>query len=183
MVWMIVIGVAVLAVAGFLVAASTRPDTFRFFRTARIAAAPAEVFALVNDFHAWQDWSPWAKMDPAAKNTYDGPPAGEGAVFAWDGNRKVGAGRMTILESSAPGRVRIKLEFFKPMHATSEAHFTFEPQGSETVVTWVMTGNQSYTCKCMGLVMNMDKCVGKEFEKGLASMREIAEARGAPVAV
>lgn len=179
MIWLILAGVVVAALAVFLIVAAARPNSFRFQRSGRMRAPAAEVFALVNDFHAWQEWSPWAKMDPAAKNTFDGPAAGAGAMFAWEGNRKVGAGRMTILESVPAERLRIKLEFTKPMAATSEAHFTFEPQGDETVVTWAMTGDQSYVCKCMGLVMNMDRCVGKEFEKGLASMREIAEGRGA----
>ncbi len=159
-----------------LVLASRQPVQFRITRTAVMAASPATVFALVNDFHAWQDWSPWAKMDLQCKNHYEGAAAGVGAGFSWEGNNKVGAGRMTILESRSPELIRIKLEFFKPFKATNTAEFTFRREGDQTAVTWAMFGDSNFVGKIMNVFMNCDKMVGGQFEIGLASMKSLAEA-------
>jgi len=104
-------------------------------RAATISAPAAVIFSQVNDFHKWEAWSPWAKMDPAAKNTFEGAPAGTGAIFAWAGNYKVGEGRMTLTESRPNDLIRIKLEFVRPFAATSTAEFTFRPEGNQTAVT------------------------------------------------
>jgi uncharacterized protein YndB with AHSA1/START domain len=168
--------VLVTLIGVLVVVIAVQPSEFRVVRTATIAAPPAVVFAQVNDFHKWDAWSPWAKLDPAAKYTYEGAPAGEGAVFAWSGNDKVGEGRMTLLESRSPELVRIRLEFVKPYEGTSTAEFTFKPQGEQTLVTWSMTGQNNFIGKAMCLFNDMDKMVGGEFEKGLAQMKTVAEA-------
>ena len=171
----ILIGLAALIVLALVVVA-LQPSEFRITRTAAIAAPPSAVFAQVNDFHKWEAWSPWAKLDPAVRNTFSGAPAGTGAVFAWVGNSKVGEGRMTITESRPSELIRIKLEFMKPMAATHTAEFSFEPEGDRTAVTWSMFGHHSFVGKAFGLVMNMDKMLGGEFDKGLAAMKSVAEA-------
>lgn len=170
----ILIGLAVV-VAVFLIIVAMRPDDFRVTRSATIAAPPAAVFEQVNDFHKWEAWSPWAKLDPACKNSYSGAAAGKDAGFAWDGNNKVGAGRMTITDSQSPGLIRINLEFLRPFKSTNTAEFTFMPQGSQTLVTWTMTGKNNFMSKAFGLFVNCDKMVGADFEKGLSSMKAIAE--------
>lgn len=172
----ILIGIAVVVVV-FLVVVATRPDDFRVSRSAVIAAPPATVFEQVNDFHKWDDWSPWAKLDPTCKNTFDGAPAGPGAKFAWDGNNKVGAGRMTITESKSPELIRINLEFLRPFKATNTTEFSFKPNGSGTDVTWNMFGKNNFMSKAFGLFVNCDKMVGKDFEKGLASLKTVAESK------
>jgi hypothetical protein len=154
---------------------ATRPSDFRVTRSTAISALPAVVFAQVNDFHNWDGWSPWARMDPEMKATYAGPAAGTGAVYSWVGNNKVGEGRMTIMESHPSDLVRIKLEFIKPFAATNTAEFTFQPQGNQTTVTWNMTGKKNFMTKAMGLVMNMDKMIGGQFDQGLAQMKSVAE--------
>jgi hypothetical protein len=154
---------------------ATRPSDFRVTRSTAISAPPAVVFAQVNDFHNWDGWSPWARMDPEMKATYAGPAAGTGAVYSWVGNNKVGEGRMTIMESHPSDLVRIKLEFIKPFAATNTAEFTFQPQGNQTTVTWNMTGKKNFMTKAMGLVMNMDKMIGGQFDQGLAQMKSVAE--------
>lgn len=171
----VLIVAAAVAVA-FVVFVATRPSTFRVVRSATFAAPPPAVFAQVNDFHKWEAWSPWAKRDPAAKNAFEGSPAGEGAVFRWDGNREVGAGSMLITESRPSDLIRIKLDFVKPFPGTNAAEFTFKPEGDRTNVTWSMAGNQNFFCKAFGLFMNMDKMIGRDFEQGLANMKVIAEA-------
>jgi hypothetical protein len=129
----------------------------------------------VNDFHNWTAWSPWAKLDPAMKQTYEGAPAGTGAVSTWAGNKDVGEGRMTIIESRPSELIRIKLEFFKPFAATNTAEFTFKPAGDQTAVTWSMAGEKNFMAKAFGLFMNMDKMIGDDFEKGLANLKSVTE--------
>jgi len=163
-------------VAVFLIVAAFQPDSFRVERSATISAPPAIVFAQVNDLHAWQEFSPWAKLDPEAKNTYEGPRAGPGAAFAWSGNSKIGQGRMTITESRPNELVRMKLDFIKPMESTSTAEFTFKADGDSTLVAWSMSGKNNFIGKVFCLVMNMDKTVGGDFEKGLANLNTQASA-------
>jgi hypothetical protein len=171
-----VIAVVVAAVVVlFVLVVATRPADLRITRGTTISAPASVVFAQVNDFHNWEAWSPWAKLDPAMKTTYEGPAAGTGAVYSWVGNSKVGEGRMTIAESHPSDLVRIKLEFMKPFAATNLAEFTFQPQGDQTAVTWNMTGKKNFITKAMGLVMNMDKMVGGQFEQGLAQMKSVSE--------
>lgn len=168
--------VLVVLVAVLVVVVATRPADFQVTRSATIAAPASTVFAQVNDFHNWEAWSPWAKMDPAMKQSYEGASAGPGAVYSWAGNSKVGEGRMTILETHPSDLIRIKLEFLKPMAATNSTEFTFEPKGDQTVVTWSMAGKNNFMAKAFCLFMNMDKMVGGDFEKGLAQLKSVAEA-------
>jgi len=171
-----VAAIVVLVVAVLAVVVVMQPSELRIQRSAIIAAPAPAVFAQVNDFHNWEAWSPWAKLDPAAKNSFEGAPAGEGAVFAWSGNSKVGEGRMTITDSRPSELVRIKLEFLKPFAATNTAEFTFKPAGDRTAVTWSMFGHNNFISRAVFLFVNMDKTLGSEFEKGLASMKLAAEA-------
>ena len=162
----------------FVIMVALQPAEFRIVRSASISAPPAVVFAQVNDLHKWQEWSPWAKMDPAAKNTFEGPPAGTGAAFRWAGNNKVGEGTMTITESRPSELIRFKLEFLEPFKATNTAEFTFKPEGNQTAVTWSMFGKNNFMAKAFGLFVNCDKMVGGQFEKGLADLKSLAEAAG-----
>ena len=175
MVIKILVGIAVIVVGAVAVIAM-QPSEFRVVRTATMRAPVSAVFAQINDFHHWQAWSPWARRDPAMKQTYDGAAAGEGAIYSWAGNREVGTGRMTLVESRPDERIRINLEFFEPFAATNTAEFTFKPEGNGTTVTWSMTGRNNFVGKAIGLVMNMDTMIGGDFEKGLAAMQSVAEA-------
>ena len=175
----ILIALAVIIVV-FLIIVATRPGEYRVTRSASITAPPATVFAQVNDFHKWEPWNPWGKIDPAMKVNYEGPPAGKGAIYSWVGNSEVGEGRMTITESRPNELILIHLEFFKPMAGVSPTEFTFKPDGNQTVVTWTMTGKNNFIAKAVCLFMNMDKMIGGQFEKGLAAMKAIAEAAPKP---
>ncbi|OFI38794.1 transcriptional regulator [Arthrobacter sp. SW1] len=146
-------------------------STFTVSRSALIPAPPSAIFPLVNDFHEWTKWSPWEAMDPNLSRSYSGPESGVGAKYEWTGNNKVGSGNMEIVGSDEPSRVRIRLEFIKPFKGVNPTVFTFVPEGGATRVTWAMTGeNKTLLSKLFSLVMNMDKMVGKDFEKGLASL-------------
>lgn len=168
----ILIIVAILLVAAFVVVA-VQPSQFAVRRSATVPAPASAVFPHVNDLHLWEAWSPWAKMDPNAKSTYTGSPAGEGASMAWAGNKNVGQGRMTIVGSQPNEVIRIKLEFFKPFKATNAAEFTFKPEGNGTLVTWTMSGTNNFMGKLFGLLINCDSMIGGQFEKGLASLHEV----------
>lgn len=170
----ILIGVAG-ALLLLLVAISLQPDTFHVERSISVAAPPANVRALVDDFHAWRGWSPWEKLDPNLQRTFDGPPAGAGAKYAWRGNREVGEGRMTI-EQSDPSRIVIELEFLKPFEASNTATFTFVGTEQGTKTTWAMDGRNNFMSKAFHLVMDMDKMLGADFERGLEAIKASAEA-------
>ena len=165
----------VLLVAAFLVVVWFQPDDYRLTRSTVIAAPAAAVFAQVNDLRKWDDWSPWAKLDPNAKVTFSGPQSGAGATFKWDGNDKVGAGTMTITESKPNTRVATRTDFVKPFEGTSNSDFVFSENGGQTNVIWTMAGRHNFIGKAMCLVMSMEQMLGPDFEKGLAQLKQVAE--------
>jgi hypothetical protein len=169
------------AVAGlipvFEVVVALQPADFRIERSAMMRAPAQAPFMQVNDFQNWRAWSPWEKVDPALKRQYDGPRAGTGAVYAWQGNKDVGEGRMTITESRPGELVRIRLEFFQPFAATNTAEFRFKPSGDATAVTWTMSGQNNFLSKAICLFVDMDKMVGGMFEQGLTQMKTVVERR------
>ncbi len=152
-----------------------QPSEYRVARSLPMVAPPADVFAQVNDFHRWDAWSPWAKLDPNMKTTFSGETSGKGAAYSWVGNKDVGEGRMTIIESRPNDLVRVNLEFLKPFASTALTDFTFKPQGDKTLVTWTMTGHNNFIGKAFCLFMSMDKMIGGDFEKGLAAMKSVVE--------
>lgn len=174
----ILLGIVVMVVvliAVFLVMVMLQPAHYQVERSTTINAPAPVVFGLVNDFHKWDSWSPWAKLDRNMKVSYDGAPSGTGAMYSWSGNSQVGEGKMTILESHPSDLVKIKLEFIKPFAATDTTDFTFTPSGNSTNVKWTMSGDNNFVGKAFSLFMNMDKMVGGDFEKGLAQMKKAAE--------
>ena len=174
--WTLAAVAAVIVV--FLIVVALQPSDFRIERSATMRAPAPAAFAQVNDFQNWQAWSPWEKVDPALKRQYDGPKAGTGAVYAWQGNKDVGEGRMTIMESRPGELVRIKLEFFKPFAATNTAEFSFKPAGADnTAVTWSMAGQNTFLSKAISLFIDMDRMVGGMFDQGLTQMKAIVERR------
>lgn len=169
----ILIGLAALIVV-LVIFIAMQPNEFSISRSATMNAPAATVFAQVNDLHKWQAWSPWAKLDPTAKSTFVGE-SGEGSSFKWDGNNQVGAGTMTITKSHPNDLVHINLEFIRPFAGTNQTEFTFKPEGAGTTVTWTMSGQNNFMAKAMHLCFNMDKMLGGDFEKGLASLKGVVE--------
>jgi len=161
----------------FVVVVALQPSDFRIERSAAMRAPASAAFAQVNDLQNWRAWSPWEKLDPALKRSYEGPRAGTGASYAWQGNKDVGEGRMTITESRPGELVRIKLEFFKPFAAVNTAEFSFKPSGDGTAVTWTMTGQNNFLARAICLFVSMDRMVGGMFEQGLAQMKTVVETR------
>jgi hypothetical protein len=175
MILKIAAGLVVLLIAAVLAFAATRPDSFNVRRAASIKASPEKIFPLINDFRSWGAWSPYEKKDPGMKRSFSGPAAGKGAVYAWEGNQDVGEGRMEIAEAAAPSRVTLKLDFIKPFEAHNTVDFTLEPRGDATDVTWAMQGPAPFVSKLIGLFIDMDAMIGRDFEAGLASLKAIAE--------
>jgi len=167
----------------FVIVVAMRPSDFRVTRSAAMAAQAEQVFPHVNELRNWEAWNPWGKLDPDCKMTYDGPPAGVGASYAWAGNNKVGEGRNTITESRPNQLVRLRLEFAKPMKATNTAEFAFRPDGDQTMVTWTMSGKNNFIGKAFGLVVDCDKMIGGQFEKGLAQMKSLVESTAGKIPV
>jgi hypothetical protein len=161
----------------FLIIVARQPSTYSVTRSLTINAPPDAVFPHVNELKQWEAWNPWGKIDPDMKLTYDGPPSGVGASYAWVGNNEVGEGKATIIESRPSQSIRFKLEFYKPMAGVSDTLFTLKRQGDQTEVTWAMTGKNNFIAKAFCLFMNMDKMIGGQFEKGLADLKMIAEVR------
>lgn len=170
----IVIGVVIVLVV-FLVVVLMQPSDFRVVRSKKMKGSPAVAFSQVNDFRKWEGWSPWEKLDLKMKKVYEGPEAGKGATYSWNGDNNVGEGKLTILESKPDEQVDLKLEFKRPFTCTNDASFTFKKEGDETLVTWEMTGKNRFMAKMMGLFINMDKMVGSQFEDGLNAMGNIVE--------
>ncbi len=169
-------------VATVLALASRYPDHFVMARKIEIDAPPSAVFAQINDFHNWQEWSPWAKIDPQAKATFEGPASGEGAIFGWDGNAEVGQGTMKIVKSRPDALIDIEMKFVKPMEDTAAVQFTFVPVDGKTLVEWSMSGKRDLVGKAICMCMNMDRMVGTKFEEGLASIKKRVESGAAPAA-
>ena len=173
--WKTVIIVVAVLIAGVLVVAALRPDDFSVQRSASIKAPADKIYPMLVDFRQWPGWSPWEKLDPTMTRTLGGAASGPGATYAWSGSGKVGAGRMEITQSSAPSRIVIQLDFFRPFQARNIAEFTLEAQGEAAKVTWAMHGPATLMSKLMGMLFNMDKLVGRDFEAGLAGLKCVAE--------
>lgn len=171
----IVVLVLAIGIAGVLAFAATRPDVFTVQRSAAIKAPPEKIFALINDFKQWGQWSPYEKIDPGMKRTYGAKTAGEGATYGWDGNSNIGSGSMEILSASAPQKVTIKLDFTRPFEAHNVVDFTLVPAGDSTSVTWAMRGPVPFFGKIIHVFMNMDRMVGGQFDEGLANLKAVAE--------
>lgn len=171
----IVAVVLVIVIAVILGLAIRKPDVLRVTRAIPVKATPDKIFPLISDFHQWGAWSPYEHKDPAMKRTFSGAENGKGAIYAWDGNNNVGSGRMEILEASAPSKIVIKLDFFKPFEGHNTAEFTMLPQGDATNLVWVMYGPAPLMSKVMQLFMNMDNMIGKDFEVGLANLKQLTE--------
>jgi hypothetical protein len=170
-----IIGVVlVVAIAGILLYATTKPDSFRVQRVVLINAPSDKVFPLINDIKAWTAWSPYEKKDPAMKRSYGAVTAGKGATYAWDGDKNVGQGSIEMIESG-PRKIVIKLDFLKPFEAHNMGEFLLEPKGDSTSVTWATYGPSPYVSKVVGTFINIDDMIGRDFEKGLADLKAAAE--------
>ena len=166
-----IVTVLLFVVLAFIGIVALQPSNWAVSREGAVPAPPATVFAMVNDLHRWDAWSPWTRLDPNVRMSYEGPAAGPGALVRWAGNREVGEGNMTIVENRPDERVRLRLEFIKPFPGKSDVEFDFEEAPDGTKVTWSMTGHNDLFAKAMCLFMDMDRMIGGDMERGLANMK------------
>lgn len=167
--------VAVILVAAVFIYAATRPDTLHVERTTSIQAPPETIFALIDDLHRWSAWSPYEQKDPAMRRAHSGSASGKGAVYAWDGDRNIGKGRMEITDTVPPTRITIRLDFEEPFEAHNVVEFNLQPEGGATGVTWSMQGRSNFISRLIGIFIDMDRMIGRDFEAGLASLKAVAE--------
>jgi uncharacterized protein YndB with AHSA1/START domain len=180
------LALVVVLVVVLSVVVALQPAEYAISRSATLPAPPEQVFAQVNDFRRWDDWSPWAKLDPDAEAIFEGPDAGVGARFLWSGNDAVGEGSMTILESVPHERIAMRLAFVRPMEDECLTEFTFAPAEDDpqrTVVTWTMSGHNNFMGRLVCLFINLDAMLGEQFEQGLAAMGERAAAASAEMPI
>jgi len=164
-----------LGIVVVVILAATKPGSFSVRRATSVKAPAERIFPLISDFHQWGGWSPYENKDPAMKRSYSGASSGRGAIYAWDGNRNVGSGRMEILDASAPSKIVIKLDFFTPFEGHNTAEFTMLPQDDGTGVTWSMHGPAPFMSRLMQVFINLDNMIGRDFEIGLANLKKLAE--------
>jgi hypothetical protein len=165
------------ALAALLLYAATRPDTFAVRRSALIQASPDKLFPLINDLHQFNTWNPYARKDPAMRIDYRGPASGPGAAFDFSGNKDAGKGSIEVTGGQAPTRVDMRLDMVEPFEGHNQIAFTLTPQGQATQVTWAMHGPSPYLSKVIGIFLDMDHLIGRDFEAGLARLKAVAEAR------
>ena len=172
---LIVVIVLVIPVGSALLLAAAKPDQFRVERSTHIKASPDEIFPLINDYRRWRSWSPYENLDPEMKRTYSGENEGQGAVYEWQGNNKIGQGRMEIIESTPPSKITMKLDMIKPMEGHNIVTYTLEPEGDSTKVTWAMEGSSNFVSKIFQVFVSMDGICGSQFEEGLANLKSVVE--------
>lgn len=165
----------VVAVAGILIMAAMKPDTFTYQRSVVMNAPREKIYDLLVNFHNWTRWSPYENKDSNMKRTYDGAESGVGAKYAWSGNDDVGEGHMEILRAKKPTSINIGLHFIKPFKGDNDVVFSIVPQGKATEVTWSMTGPNPFMCKLMSTFMDIEKMCGDDFTKGLNNLKKEVE--------
>jgi len=164
----------VLLLAIVLIYAATKPDLFHVERAIGIKAPPEKIFGFINDFRQWEAWSPYNK-DPAMKRTYSANTSGKGAHYAWEGNKEVGQGEITITDTTPPSEIELELHMIKPFEGRNHVVFSITAAGDITTVTWMLEDQHTYFLKLLSMFINMDKMIGKDFETGLARLKTLAE--------
>jgi hypothetical protein len=172
---MAVFSILGLIIVLFVVWVAMQPAEFKISRSLTISARPEVLFSQVNNLHHFNEWNPWAKIDPNSVATFEGADEGVGAIMRWNGNQDVGQGSMSLVESRPHEYIQFKMEFLKPFQATNIAEFSFKEEGEQTIVTWSMSGKNNFVGKAMNMIMNCDKMVGGQFEKGLSNLKAIVE--------
>jgi hypothetical protein len=167
--------IAAVLLTALLAYAATLPDTFRVERAVSVNAAPEKIFPLISDLRGWNAWSPYEKKDPAMHKRYSGAASGKGAAMEWEGNKDVGKGRLEITDAVPSAKVAMRLHMLAPMEAENDVQFTLNRQGDATAVTWAMQGAMPYVSKLVSVFIDMDAMIGKDFEAGLASLKNLAE--------
>jgi uncharacterized protein YndB with AHSA1/START domain len=167
----------VIVITGIVLYADTEPNVIQVTRSITIQAPAEKIFPLIDDFHHWPGWAPQDKEDPTMKRIYSGEESGAGAISDWQGTGNAGKGRMSIVESAAPNKVVVRVDFVRPFVTHNVNEFVLQPSepGTSTTVTWTMRGRNMFFMKVMGVFVNMDRMLGKHFEAGLQNLKIVSE--------
>ncbi|MFT4298174.1 MAG: SRPBCC family protein [Aeromicrobium sp.] len=149
--------------------------TFAVSRELTIAAPPERIAPLLADLRAWRQWSPWEEIDPDLQRTYSGAESGVGAEYHWKGNKKAGEGHMTVTGVDETS-VEVRVDFLKPFTSTNQTRFDLTPTDGGTHVVWAMTGPRPLFMRLLSILMNPEKFIGPDLEKGLRQLGETASA-------
>ncbi|MEH6416651.1 SRPBCC family protein [Pseudomonas sp. CGJS7] len=166
--------VVLLAVA-FVVGGFLLPSRSHVERSITIERPPAEVHAILDSYKRFNEWSPWFDIEPTASYAYSGPESGVGATMTWEG-QKVGKGSQRITES-VPQQKVVNTMDLEGTQATGT--FTLQAQGSGTRVTWALDSEHGNNLVSRWFGLLLDSMVGKDYDKGLAKLKQVLET-GAP---
>jgi hypothetical protein len=161
-------------IAGVLIYAATKPDVYPIERSLVIKAEAERIFPQINNLKAWETWTPY-NADGSVQQSYSGPESGRGATCSWNSEGKAGTGSMEITDSKPPSLVGIDLKMIKPFQVVNKVEFILQPVTEGTKVTWRMQHNEPYPAKVVGIFVNMDNMVGKDFEVGLNLLKNVVE--------
>ncbi len=152
------------------------PKSYDVSRSIEIGKPSFDVFTYLKLLKNQDEWSPWAKKDPNMKKTYTGKDGEVGFISRWEGNKNVGIGEQEITRIVKDELIESQLRFLKPWKSTSDAYMKVDKVTSDvSKVTWGFSGESKFPFSIVMLFMNMDKAVGKDFEEGLASLKERLE--------
>lgn len=167
---------SILAVGGVLVAAAFQPKEFHIERSVETDASVQDIYAILSDLNQYPKWSPWQDRDPGLQQVIEVHPGVVGSRLTWKGNKDVGSGRMIVTEAQSNQEIALKLEFSRPFTTTNKVRWTIERLEDKRKITWAMDGvNDSLMPRVFGMFMDMDSIIGRDFEKGLGSLKTLAE--------
>ncbi len=152
------------------------PKSYDVSRNIEINKALPDVFQYLKFIKNQNDWSPWKKKDPNFKQEFEGTDGEVGFISKWDGNKDVGTGEQEIKAIVHNDRIETELRFLKPWKSQSTGYLKVEEVSTnETKVIWGFTGKNKFPFSIFMLFFNFEKAVGKDFDDGLASLKEVLE--------
>ncbi len=169
----LIIGFALSLVASAIMVAM-QPSDYKVTRAITINAPIEKIYTQIYNLHNWQSWSPWAELDPNMQSDFSGKKQGIGAILSWNSKRPdVGKGSMEIIDAKPNQLVKFALKFQAPLKGESYAEFNFAHLDDKTIVTWSTYGKKNFIAKAIGLIMDCDKMIGQQFEKGLNNLKTL----------
>ncbi len=151
------------------------PKSYEVSRSISIEQNIYKTFEYLKSLKSQDEWSPWGKRDPNMKKEFTGTDGEVGAISKWEGNKEVGSGEQEVTNIVDKQLIESQLRFLKPFKSTSDAYLKVIEISEGTRVTWGFTGKNKFPMNIMMLFMSMDKMIGKDFEEGLQSLKEILE--------
>ena len=170
----ILISIALILIA-FLGYASTRPNHFRYERSGLIHSSPDKIYALTSNLKMGALWNPYAQKDPNMKAEFTGTLGEAGSKMDFDGNNEAGSGSLEVLKAIPNQAVDIRLTMTKPISVTNLIEYRLTPEGNDIRFSWAMSGEVGFIGKIIGVLIDCEKMVTKDFEVGIQNLKKICE--------